>query len=286
MAEVLFPKTLDQTIEAMCQSKTPALLAGGTDLLVRLRNRSLAPATLVSLDKVEGMKEIRETEQEIRIRAGATLHQICTHEAIRAHAPVLEQAISAIGSPQIRNMGTLGGNIMTASPAGDSLPALYVLETSVDLAGPNGFRRMDLADFITGPGQTRTAPGEILWQIVFPKPAAGTCHWFEKVGQRTALSIAVVSMAALFSCYPDGMVSRIRLAWGSVGKTVITSPETEAFLTGKRLEPDVLTRAADLARTAVAPISDIRAGKNYRRQVAGNLLQRLDRVAHSWELPG
>lgn len=285
MAEVLFPQTLDHALEMMATEQNPAVLSGGTDLLVQIRQQKKRPATLVSLERVEGMRKIVESDHEIAIRAGVPLSRVMTHPAIQAHARVLSQAISNLGSPQIRNMGTLGGNIMTASPAGDSLPPLHVLDACVELASPYGIRRMAIDQFILGPGQTAIAPDEILWQVLFPKPDQGVCHWFEKVGQRTALSISMVSLAALFTLDKEMTLSRVRLAWGSVGRTVVTSPETERFLLKKRLEPDVLAKAADLARKAVSPISDIRATADFRRQVAGNLLMRLYQLPEILEVP-
>jgi len=278
VAEVLFPTCLDDARNLLVCSDAPALLAGGTDLLVQMRQKRIQPRTLISLDRVEGMQEIGQTDQHIFIRCGVPLARVMDHPSIRAHAPVLARAIADLGSPQIRNMGTLGGNIMTASPAGDTLPPLYVLDASVDLAGPEGFRRLPLAKFITGPGQTALASGEILWQVTFNKPDPGAWHWFEKVGQRRALSIAMVSLAAMFSLDSHNKLSRIRLAWGSVGPTIVQSRETQDFLCGRPLEPEVLEKACDLARAAVSPISDIRATKAYRRDVAGRLLMRLDQA--------
>ncbi|WP_156968085.1 FAD binding domain-containing protein [Desulfobacter vibrioformis] len=279
MADVLFPVSLDQALDLLAKTEAPAVLAGGTDLLVQVRQGKKTPGIFVSLDRIEGAQEILETETEIIIRAGAPLARIMAHPAIRDHGSVLAQALAVLGSPQIRNMGTLGGNIMTASPAGDSLPPLYALDARVQLAGPEGFRRMPVRDFIQGPGKTALAPGEILWQANFTKPAPGTCHWFEKVGQRTALSISMVSLAALFRPDPDGRVSKVSLAWGSVGPTIVESPETETFLLNKPLTREVLAGAGDLARQAVRPISDIRATADFRRQVAGNLLMRLETPA-------
>lgn len=279
MADILFPVSLDQALDLLAKTEAPAVLAGGTDLLVQVRQGKKTPGIFVSLDRVQGAQEILETETEIIIRAGAPLARIMAHPVVRDHGSILAQALAVLGSPQIRNMGTLGGNIMTASPAGDSLPPLYALDARVQLAGPKGFRRMPVRDFIQGPGKTALAPGEILWQANFTKPAPGTCHWFEKVGQRTALSISMVSLAALVRPDPDGRVSTVRLAWGSVGPTIVESPETETFLLNKPLTREVLAGAGELARQAVRPISDIRATADFRRQVAGNLLMRLETPA-------
>jgi xanthine dehydrogenase FAD-binding subunit len=278
VVEVLFPTGLDDARNLLIRSDAPALLAGGTDLLVQVRQKRKQVRTLISLDRVEGIQAIGQTDQQIFIRSGASLSQVMDHPDIRTQAPVLARAIGVLGSPQIRNMGTLGGNIMTASPAGDTLPPLYVLDASVDLAGPEGFRCLPLSEFITGPGQTALAPGEILWQVRFNKPAPDTWHWFEKVGQRKALSIAMVSLAALFSLDSRKRLSRIRLAWGSVGPTIVQSREIEDFLCDSPLAPEVLKKAGELVRTAVSPISDVRATAAYRRDVAGRLMMRLDQA--------
>jgi len=279
VADVRFPESLDQSLGLLSDSEAPAILAGGTDLFVRMRHGGEAPSTLICLDRVAGMQTIEEGDGEILIRGGAPLSRIMDHPGILAHAPVLSRAISVLGSPQIRNMGTIGGNIMTASPAGDALPALYVLDAFVDLAGPEGLRRLALADFITGPAQTAAAPGEILWQVGFAKPDPKAGHWFEKVGQRTALSISMVSLAAVFSLDKTGLFSQVRLAWGSVGPTVVQIPEIENFLLGKAPESGILAEAGKLARAAVKPISDVRATADYRREVAGRLLLRLEAAA-------
>lgn len=279
MAEVLFPASLDQALDLLSQTRDSAILAGGTDLLVQFRQQKKTYGAFICLDRVKGAREIMETRDQILVRAGATLTQVMEDPSIRRHARVLTRALAVLGSPQIRNMGTLGGNIMTASPAGDSLPPLYTLKAWVDLAGPKGLRRLPIQEFIKGPGRTALAPGELLWQIGFAKPEPGTCHWFEKVGQRNALSISMVSLAALFSLDRQGLCITASLAWGSVGPTIVQCPETEACLLGNPLTPDVLARAGDLAKKAVHPISDIRATADYRRQVAANLLMRLETAA-------
>jgi xanthine dehydrogenase FAD-binding subunit len=191
------------------------------------------------------------------------------------HFPILINGLKVLGSPPIRNMGTIGGNIVTASPAGDTLPPLYVLRAELELRTKNSSRRIPIMDFIRGPGETLLSPGEVLTGIIVRKRPDLNLHHYEKVGQRKALAIAVVSLAALLKISEGGMVEEARLAWGSVAPTVVTSAEIEAMLIGCRLSRKVLEKAAQMARAMVKPIDDIRASADYRRQVAGNLLLRL-----------
>ena len=171
-------------------------------------------------------------------------------------------------------MGTIGGNICTGSPAGDTLPALYVLEAEMVLRSAIRERKVPIDEFIKGPGQTELQDNEILYSIQISLSKGFNLHHFEKVGQRKALAIAIVSFAALLHI-DDSIVQRARFAWGSVGPTIVQSREVEAAVEGKKLSVSTLKAAASLARLAVSPISDLRATSDYRKQVAGNLLLRL-----------
>jgi xanthine dehydrogenase FAD-binding subunit len=174
-------------------------------------------------------------------------------------------------------MATIGGNICTASPAGDTLPALYVLDAAVELVSPGGSRTIPIRDFIQGPGQTGLKRQELLWGVLIPVAEGYGIHHFEKVGQRQALAIAIASLAALVELEAD-VVKEIRLAWGSVGPVIVQNREIERALIGKPLSLTCLLKAAETARQAVCPISDVRASENYRRTVSGNLLLRLSRI--------
>jgi CO/xanthine dehydrogenase FAD-binding subunit len=188
---------------------------------------------------------------------------------------VLAQALGVLGSPLIRNMGTIGGNICTASPAGDTLPPLYALGAEVELLSRDGERRMPIRDFITGPARTRLAQQEILAAIRVAKPAPSCVQHFEKVGLRNALACSMVSLAALVDLSLEGVVEKAALAWGSVGPTVVECSEAETVLVGRKLTLETLKEAAATVRERVSPISDVRADADYRRRVSGNLLLRL-----------
>jgi xanthine dehydrogenase FAD-binding subunit len=193
--------------------------------------------------------------------------------------PVLAKALKVLGSPLIRNMGTIAGNICTASPAGDALPPLYVLDAQVELRTQHGSRRLSIRDFIISPGKTCLQEKEIVASIRIRKPLEYNVHHYEKVGQRNALACSIAGLAALLQVSPDGIVVRASLAWGSVGPTILTCPEAEEALVGKRLSLENLRKAAAVVREAARPISDVRAEADYRRMVSGNLLLRLMEAA-------
>ncbi|MFH1152825.1 MAG: xanthine dehydrogenase family protein subunit M [Pseudomonadota bacterium] len=279
MADVFMPRTLDELLDLKEKKQSLALFAGGTDLMVALRHHRIQPKALACLDHMDAMREITDTGNHIAMGAGTTHAGLLASPLVQEHIPVLARALETLGSPHIRNMGTLGGNIVTASPAGDCLPPLTVLNARVELASRDGFQTLPISDFITGPGTTCLKPGQILWRVLVPKTPAYCIHHFEKVGLRRSLSIAVVSMAAVLNLAPDGCIQAVRMAWGSVGKTVVTCPEAEDILSGNPLDPAVLEKAAQAVMQWVNPISDVRATAGYRRKVAGNLVLRLTRYA-------
>jgi xanthine dehydrogenase FAD-binding subunit len=172
-------------------------------------------------------------------------------------------------------MATLGGNLVTASPAGDTLPPLYVLQAQVEVRSRRQVRRTPIADFIKGPGQVDLAPGEVVAGVWLCRQPEFNLHHFEKVGRRRALAIAMASLAALLEVGSKGVVRQARLAWGSLGPHVITSKTVEEALEGNALTLENLDRAGQLARQSVQPIDDVRASASYRRQMSGLLLQRL-----------
>jgi xanthine dehydrogenase FAD-binding subunit len=172
-------------------------------------------------------------------------------------------------------MGTIGGNICTASPAGDTLPPLYILQAEVELCSRDDVRILPIREFITGPGETQLRKGEILKGVVVKKPVGYNVHHFEKVGQRKSMACAIASMASLLQVSPSGVIEAARLAWGSVGPTVVTAAAVEDALIGEKLSKEMLANVALRIRQIVEPINDVRASADYRRIVSGNLLLRL-----------
>jgi len=272
---VLVPETMSDCWAMMADHPEASVYAGGTDLLVRLPSLQPGPAALICLERISELRAVSEQEDAVRIGAGVT-HQVLTADPLVARfVPVLARAAAAVGGPAVRHMGTIGGNVVTASPAGDTLPALHVCDGEVEVRSGRESRLVPVRDFIVGPGRTVLRPGELVTALVVPKVDRFHIQHFEKVGRRNALAVAVVSLAALIRSGPDGVVEEAHLAWGSVGPTVIREPAVEALLVGAPLSPESLEKAADAARKAVRPMDDVRAGAAYRRQVAGNLLLRL-----------
>lgn len=272
---VLLPASLDELWAILDGEPDCALMAGGTDLLVRRRAGRPCGEPLVCLERIADLRRIEAADGWLRLGAGAPLAACLASPPVAAAAPVLAQALRRMAAPQVRHMGTVGGNLCTASPAGDCLPPLHVLGAEVVLRSREAERVLPVADFILGPGRTALRPGEILLETRFPSADRFQVQHFEKVGQRNAQAIAMLSLAALVRLNGRGAAEEVRLALGGVGPVVVRPREAEAALLGRRLTLAALRRAAELVRAAVSPIDDIRASADYRRQVAGNLLLRL-----------
>jgi len=272
---VFLPTTLDAALALRVQYPEALVYCGGTDLLVRLRQMPGARPDLICLERVGELLEVSEEAGRIFMGAGVTHARLLDSPLVTQGLPLLAKALDELGSPPVRNMGTIGGNVATASPAGDCLPPLYCLDASVLLASQEGRRKMPVKQWITGPGKTDLRPGELIVGVEVIPPPGDEIHHFEKVGQRRALAISVVSLAARMRLSSEGGVKAVRLAWGSVGPTVVTCPAAEQALVGGPLCEEALKKAAKSVRKAVRPISDVRASADYRRQTAGNLLLRL-----------
>ena len=277
--KVILPRSLDELWPALAENPDATVMAGGTDLTPARRKGLIRPAAVICLERIDRLHRVERTDREIRLGAMVTHERLAGGAELAAALPLLAQACGQIGGPQIRRMGTLGGNLGAASPAGDSLPALYAYGAEVELTSAKGSRRLAVSEFILGPGKTGLAKGEILTAVLVPVDPKWNLHHFEKVGKRNALAISLVSLAALIARDGSGRVTAARLAWGSVGPTIVSSAEAEEALIGSKLEPAALNKAAEAAKRSVKPISDLRASTEYRRLAAGNLVLRLEALA-------
>jgi xanthine dehydrogenase FAD-binding subunit len=273
--EVLFPEKTEEIWHLWERYPNAKLMAGGTDLLVKLSGRNIRPPALICLERVRELQQIEREENEICIGAALTHQHLLDSAIIKHELPVLWQALSVLGSPPIRHAGTIGGNICTASPAGDTLPALHVLEAQVEIYSVQGKRRLPIHEFITGPGCTALEQNEILGGVIIPLKWDGASCGYFKIGHRKALAIAVVSLAAVWQADSAGILQKIKLAWGSVGPKVMFFPEVEKWLMGKPLDEKVLHEAKKMVMQGLLPIDDIRATADYRKKAAGNLLFKL-----------
>ena len=295
MREVFLPLTLDDLWETVFEYPQAMLYAGGTDLLVRQKmhnyncnltqnhnagspgkiSSDLCYNPLICLERIQELKEIYKQDGMIFIGSCVSHARLLESALIKRHFPVLIHALKVLGSPQVRNMGTIGGNICTASPAGDTLPPLYVLKAVLEIRSIDSKRFVPLKHFIKNPGETALQEYEILYGIWIKSNQDFNLHHYEKVGQRKALAIAIASLAAVLRLSDAGIIEDARFAWGSAGPKVVYSKKIDRALIGKPLTEESLKSVIPLIREAVSPIDDIRASAQYRRAVSGNLIFRL-----------
>ena len=272
--------TVSEALEVLSRdNKKSKILAGGTDLLVMIQENIISPDEVIDISSIEELKGIEESSGRIRLGALVTHGRIADSNLLREKAVPLVESCSEVGSPQIRNLGTIGGNLVMASPSGDSLPALYVLGAEVILASKEGERSIPIEDFLIGVKKSVIRPEELLVAVTFPGMRADDRGFFKKLGQRKALAISKVSISAIVSLR-DGVVTSVRIALGAVATTVIRTPRTESFLVGQDLTPEVISEASRICSEESRAITDIRSTASYRDEMAGVLLARgLEEIA-------
>lgn len=271
------PTELEQALELLSEHKEDCkIIAGGTDLIPAARQgRMLLPRRIHIID-ISSIKELDYIIKDgalIRIGATARLSEIGMSAVVKEHLPILADAASQMGSLQVRNLGTIGGNLCNASPAADTASPLLVLDARVNVRGIDRQRLVPLKGFFTGPGKTTLAPGEILAEVQIPltKPAGSSC--FIKLGRRNAFTLSIVSVATLVKV-KDGIFDDIRIALGSVAPTPFRASKAEEHLIGEKVNEQVIDDGANVVASEVKPISDVRAGAEYRRDMSFVLTKR------------
>jgi CO/xanthine dehydrogenase FAD-binding subunit len=276
------PTSLEQAVEYLQRPGEVTILAGGTDLMPQSQGGKLKiRRTLMNIQRIPELKGIAIDGGVLRIGALATITDIMQNELVKLRLPILIDACEHFASNQIRNAATLGGNICNASPAGDMLVPLMVLEAEIELASkPNGSlirRRMPLADFFLGPGKTKRSPAELLAGVRIALPSANHYARFFKFGTRPALDISTISIG-IAGTLNKGTLTKVRVAFGAVAPIPMRAPRTELALEGKRLDPAAIEAIANVARDEVTPIDDIRATAWYRKELIHNITKRM--LAH------
>jgi CO/xanthine dehydrogenase FAD-binding subunit len=255
------------------------VLAGGTDLMVHLRQswRGRRPAAVVNVKRVPGLAGIEVTGSMIRLGALTSLTDIVEHPVIRAEYPVLPFTARYMGSPAIRNLATVGGNLCNASPAADLPPVLLCLDAEVGIAQVDGERRLALDAFFLGPGRTALAPGELLTWVEFPRRRPPWPIRYERLDVRRAMDIAIAGAALsldLAGGPAPAVVRAARVALGAVAPVPLRVEAAEACLVEEGLGDEAIEAAARLAMAAARPIDDVRASAAYRREMVGALVRR------------
>lgn len=251
------------------------VLAGGTDLLADLKFSSHVPGVIVDISRAEDLKVLAITDEGLSIGALVTHTEIMRSPIIRGMFPALVDAAHTIGAVQTRNLGTLGGNLVTGVPSMDSGPTLIALDALVTVVGPSGRRRMPLTEFFVGPRKTILKPDELLAEIVIPKQNLGKPAHFLKFGLRKGQALALVNVAAsLWVDWDKHVFVAPRIALGAVAPTVIRAPKAEAYLEGRTIAPEAMAEAGRIAVEDAKPISDFRASAEYRRDLIAVLSKR------------
>jgi carbon-monoxide dehydrogenase medium subunit len=267
------PTTIEEAVSFLDRYREKArILAGGTDTLVLMKKGVASPEALITLGNVKGLDRIKYDKNGLTMGPLTTIRDMETSETIRDKYPLLAEAARSFGTVQIQNMATVGGNICNASPAGDMIPPLLVMDAETDLVGNGGRRTIKLRDFFTGPGESVMKSNEILVELrALPLPSeCGSC--FVKIG-RTAEDLSKVSVAVILSV-AQGRIKDARLSLGSVAPTPIRALEAESFLEGKETSGSVIDKAATMVCNGIAPITDCRSTAEYRREITRVIIKR------------
>ena len=274
------PATLDDAVALLTRlGPQTQVLAGGTNLVTWMKMEQTAPDSVVNIGHLPGLTGIRTSEGGLKIGALTRIRTLRNTPAVQAGYTALSEACAAFGSTQIQLMGTLGGNICNGSPASDTVPALMALDARLTLVGPDGERTLPIEKFLLGPGRVARKPGELLTNVRLPAPPPGSGSAFIKVS-RVAADLAKASVAALIVRDGDRVVE-CRLAFGSVGPTVLRAKQAEALLQGQTFDAQLALRAGEVAAGEVSPIDDVRSTAWYRREIVKALTH--DALMTAWE---
>ncbi|MCS3918070.1 xanthine dehydrogenase family protein subunit M [Fervidibacter sacchari] len=275
------PKRLEEALDIFAEyGERARALAGGTDLILFMEKGRLRPELVVEVPSCPPFVGVEMIDSYIRIGSRTTMMELETSPLVREKISVLADAASKVGSLQIRNLATIGGNICTASPAGDTLPALLVLDASVRLVSNGGERLIPLREFFLGPGETVRQADELLTEVIVPIPPYRSGCSFYKLSVRRYMDIAIVNAAAFVSVNEDGFITDAKIALGSVAPTPIRAYEAEERLKGNSISDILLDEVGKLAQEASSPITDQRGTAEYRRIMVYRLTKRVVKEAY------
>jgi len=272
--EFLSPTSLSEAQAAFGEGAASSWLAGGTDLLVGIRLGARDPSRVVDLKQIPELTAIEVGETSVRIGAAASAFDVLHHSEVPSLFPGLAEALDLIGSTQIQGRCSAGGNLCNASPAADSIPALIANSAQCRILGPEGERTLAVEDFVVGPNQNALAPGELLVELILPRPAARTSDAYLRLTPRTEMDIAVAGAAVSISLDDSGTCTAGRVAIGAVAPTALLVKTAGEALVGSQLDQAAMDAAVAAARAAATPISDKRGTAEYRTHVVGILVSR------------
>jgi len=269
------PTSASEAAHLLMQAGAKAL-SGGTDLIPQLREDRRQAVHVVDLKRIPELTSTRVIDGgALAIGAAVTATAVAARQDVRSHYPALAEAAGMIGSLQVQNRATLGGNVCNAAPSADAVPPLIVLDADAIIAGTDGERRVSLESLFAAPGRTSLAPDELLVAIVLPKPGVRSVSHYMRFTPRREMDIAVVGVAASITCDAQGAISSARVALASVAPTPIRAASAEAVLAGQMFDVDIIAAAANAAVDDARPISDTRGSADYRRELVSVLTRRV-----------
>jgi len=273
--EYSLPQSVDEALSILNSESNATVFAGATDLIPQLRDGRAEPRLLVDLKNIPSLMNLSFSSGSWKIGAATPVASIKNNEKLTKELPGLSEASALIGSDQIQNRASLGGNVCTASPGADTVPSLMVNDALVVIASNERPRTIPVADLITGPGSISLETGEFIIEFLLQEPPPRTSDAYERFIPRTEMDIAVVDAAARISLDERGHCQEAKIAIGAAAPTVIRVPAAEKILQGKKINDELLTEVMDKASKACNPINDKRGTIEYRRQVAGVLAKRV-----------
>jgi len=273
--DYIVPDSVTSAVQLLADhGDTACPLAGGTDLIVDLKHAPGNIETLVDVSRLNEFRGIEETENGLRIGSMVTYGEIMENPICLEKTPEIVAASHTVGAVQTRNLGTIGGNLVTCVPSADSAPALMVLDAEVTIAGTEGNRTLPIENFFVGPRKTCLERHELLVDIFIPKKNLGKPSSFYKFGLRKGQALALVNAAAALEII-DGKIEEARIALGAVAPTPVRSLSAEKHLNGKKPTKELIAEASDIAVTECKPIDDFRASLKYRKHLIRTLTHRV-----------
>jgi CO/xanthine dehydrogenase FAD-binding subunit len=272
--KVYSPRSIDEAYRVLSERGARVkVIAGGTDLMVLINARQLDSQEFLDIWRVEELRGIADEGDALRIGALATYTELIRSRLVGKYAPALVAASRTVGAAQIQNRGTLGGNIVNASPAGDSLPVLAAYEAEIEIGSARGLRLVAFDQFFTAYRRTVLEADELVVAVRVPKLKSDERDFFLKVGTRRAQAISKMVMAVRAKAERE-VIEWIRIGVGSVAPTVVRARATESLLAGRAITHDIIEQARQSISLEVSPITDLRSTEHYRRRVTGNALGR------------
>lgn len=262
------PNTLAEAILVMSKAGGGAKpLVGGTDLIAQVKENRRSPSIVVDIKRIPEMRRLEYARDGLHLGAAVPCFDTYEHPDVQNRYPAVFDSARLVGSIQIQNRASIGGNVCNASPSADTVPALLVYEGRAVVIGPKGRREVPLDAFFKGPGQSVLATDELLVEVVLPPPPVHSTSHYQRFIPREEMDIAVAGVASLLALDAKGVCVRARIALAAVAPTPVRAKAAEAVLEGKRVTPALIQQAADAAVQAAKPISDVRGGAEYRKEL-------------------